>query len=72
MNCTIQLMDWEKQFAINFDVFSNYIPTKTVLCDYKDPPWMTDVVRTSVQKNMMHQPIDPIVSIKIISIVICI
>ena len=31
------------------NIYSNYIPNKPVLCDDKDPPWMTNGVRTAIE-----------------------
>ena len=31
------------------NIYSNYIPSKTVLCDDKDPPWMTNGIRTAIE-----------------------
>ena len=31
------------------NIYSNYIPNKTVLCDDKDPPWMTNGIRTAIE-----------------------
>ena len=31
------------------NIYSNYIPNKTVLCDDKDPPWMTNGIRTAIK-----------------------
>ena len=28
--------------GVPLSIYSNYIPKKTVLCDDKDPPWMSD------------------------------
>ena len=32
-----------------FNIYSNYIPNKTVSCDDKDPPWMTSGIRTAIE-----------------------
>ena len=38
------------------DIYSNYIPNKTVLCDDKDPPWMTNGIRTVIEmKNNAYK-----------------
>ena len=31
------------------NIYSNYIPNKTVLYDDKDPPWMTNGIRTAIE-----------------------
>ena len=31
------------------NIYSNYIPNKTVLCDDKDPPWMTNRIRAAIE-----------------------
>ena len=31
------------------NIYSNYIPNKTVLCDEEDPPWMTNGIRTFIE-----------------------
>ena len=37
-------------------IYSNYIPNKTVLCDDKDPPWMTNGIRTAIEmKNNAYK-----------------
>ena len=36
------------------NIFSNYIPNKTVLCDDKDPPWVINGVRTAIK--MKNKP----------------
>ena len=38
------------------NIYSNYIPNKTVLCDDKDPPWMTNGIRTAIEmKNNTYK-----------------
>ena len=38
------------------NIYSNYIPNKTVLCDDKDPPWMTNGIRTVIEmKNNAYK-----------------
>ena len=31
------------------NIYSNYIPNQTVLCDDKDSPWMTNGIRTAIE-----------------------
>ena len=31
------------------NICSNYIPNKTVLCEEKDPPWLTNGIRTVIE-----------------------
>ena len=31
------------------NIYSNYIPNKTVLCGGKDPPWMTNGIRVVIE-----------------------
>ena len=33
------------------NIYSNYIPNKTVLCDKKDPPWVTNGITTVIEMN---------------------
>ena len=38
------------------NIYSNYIPNKTVLCDEKDPPWITDGIRVFIEmKNNAYK-----------------
>ena len=38
------------------NIYSNYIPNKAVLCDDKDPPWMTNGIRTVIEmKNNAYK-----------------
>ena len=39
----------EKVVLLNetlLNIFRNYIPNKKIKCDYRQPPWMTDKIRT--------------------------
>ena len=39
-----------------FNIYSNYIPNKTVLCDDKDPPWMTNGITAVIEiKNNAYK-----------------
>ena len=41
-------------FLLN--IYLTYIPNKTVLCDDKDPPWITNGIRTSIEmKNNAYK-----------------
>ena len=38
------------------NIYSNYVPNKTVLCDDKDPTWMTNGIRTVIEmKNNAYK-----------------
>ena len=62
INRAINAINWEELFAkktvesqvselndLLLNIYSNYIPNKTVLCDDKDPPWMTNGIRTVIE-----------------------
>lgn len=60
INQAINTIDWEDFFAnktvgslvseLNtFNIYSNYISHKAVLIDGKDPPWITDGIRTAIE-----------------------
>ena len=62
VNRAINAIDWDELFAnktvesqiselndLLLSIYSNYIPNKTVLCDDKDPPWMTNGIRTAIE-----------------------
>ena len=62
INQAINAIDWEEILVhktvesqvyelsnLLLNIYSNYIPNKTVLCDDKDPPWMTNGIRTVVK-----------------------
>ena len=37
-------------------IYLNYVPNKFVLCDDKDPPWMTNGIRTVIEiKNNAYE-----------------
>ena len=69
MNSAISAIDWDELFAnktvefqvselndLLLNIYSNYVPNKTVLCDDKDPPWMTNGIRTVVEiKNNAYK-----------------
>ena len=69
INRAINAIDWDELFAnktvefqvseltdLLLNIYSNYIPNKTVLCDDKDPPWMTNGIRTAIEmKNNSHK-----------------
>ena len=69
MNPAISAIDWDELFAnktvefqvselndLLLNIYSNYVPNKTVLCDGKDPPWMTNGIRTAVEiKNNTYK-----------------
>ena len=59
----LKTIDWEERFAnikpvesqvselnnLLLNIYSNYIPNKTVLCDAKDPPWMANGFRAVIE-----------------------
>ena len=69
INRAINAIDWEELFGYKtvesqvydlnnllLNIYSNYIPNKTVLCDDKDPPWMTNGIRTAIEmKNNAYK-----------------
>ena len=69
INGAINAIDWEELFAhktvesqvselnnLLLNIYSNYIPNKTVFCDGKDPPWMTNGIRTVIKmKNNAYK-----------------
>ena len=36
---------------IVFNVFSNFVPNKIVTFDDRDPPWMTEYIKTKIQQH---------------------
>ena len=44
-----EVWDYEKANIENFktllNIFRNYIPNKKIKCDYRQPPWMTDIIK---------------------------
>ena len=69
INRAINVIDWNKVPAnktvesqvselndLLLNIYSNYIPDKTVLCDDKDPPWMNNGIRTAIEmKNIAYK-----------------
>ena len=69
VNRAINAIDWEELFAnkpvesqiselnnLLLNIYSNYIPNKTALCDEKDPPWMTNGIRAVIEmKNNAYK-----------------
>ena len=69
INSAINAIDWDELFAnktvesqvselsdLLLNIYSNYIPKKTVLCDDKDPLWMTNGIRTAIEmKNNAYK-----------------
>ena len=62
INRAINAIEWEELFAnkpvesqmselnnLLLNIYSKYIPSKTVLCDDKDPPWMTNRIRDVIK-----------------------
>ena len=56
--------DWNKTFEnlsvdekVDFlnktllNIFRNYIPNKKIKCDYRQPPWMTDIIKKSLKER---------------------
>ena len=33
------------------NIFRNYIPNKKVKCDYRQPPWMADIIKKSLKER---------------------
>ena len=33
------------------DIFHNFIPIRTTKCNYRDPPWMTDVMKSNLKEQ---------------------
>ena len=59
---SISLFNWESIFnnlsvsekvnVLNstlFNIFHNYIPNKIVKCSYKDPPWITKLIKSKLK-----------------------
>ena len=59
---SISLFNWERAFnnlSVNekvdmlnsnlLNIFCNYIPDKTVKCSYKDPPWITKLIKSKLK-----------------------
>ena len=69
INRAINAIDWEELFAnkpveyqvselnnLLSNIYSNCILNKTVLCDDKDPPWMTNEIRAVIKmKNNAYK-----------------
>ena len=69
INRAINAIDWDGLFAnktvesqlselndLLLNIYSNCIPNKTVLYDDKDPPWMTNGIRTAIEmKNSAYK-----------------
>ena len=69
INQAINAIDWEKRFPnkpveswvsemhnLLLNIYSNYLYNKTVLCDDKDPPWMTNGIRAVIEmKNNAYK-----------------
>ena len=66
----LKTIDWEERFAnikpvesqvselnnLLLNIYSNYIPNKTVLCDAKDPPRMANGFRAVIEmKNNAYK-----------------
>ena len=69
INHSIESFDWSKLFSgknvyeqvelfneILLNIFHNFIPNKTIVCDDRDPPWMNDVIKKMIKrKNWLFQ-----------------
>ena len=69
INQAINAIDWEKRFLnkpvesrvsemhnLLLNIYLNYLHNKTVLCDDKDPPWMTNGIRAVIEmKNNAYK-----------------
>ena len=64
INRAIDLFDWGNSFEgknvheqVHFfnktilNIFHNYVPNKTILCNDKDPPWFNNEIRILTVKN---------------------
>ena len=64
INCAIDIFDWGNSFKgknvheqVHFfnktilNIFHNYIPNKTILCNDKDPPWFNNEIRRILTKK---------------------
>ena len=62
INRAINAIDWDELFSnkivesqvtesndLLLNIYPNCIPKKTVLCDEKDPPWMTHGIRAVIE-----------------------
>ena len=60
----ISNFDWNKAFEnllidekvdflnkTSLNTFRNYIPNKKIKCDYRQPPWMTDIIKKSLKER---------------------
>ena len=60
----ISNFDWNKAFEnlsvdekVDFlnktllNIFRNYIPNKNIKCDYRQPPWMTGIIKKSLKER---------------------
>ena len=60
----ISKLDWNKAFEnlsvdekVEFlnktllNIFRNYIPNKKIKCDYRQPLWMTDIIKKSLKER---------------------
>ena len=47
--------DYEKANIENIktllNIFRNYVPNKKIKCDYRQPPWMTDIMKKSLKET---------------------
>ena len=71
INRAIALVDWENMFLpldvseqaklfneTLLNIFSNFIPRKTIKCKFKESPWMSKEIKTSMrEKNRLLQKI---------------
>ena len=61
INRAISLVDWENMFLpldaseqaklfneTLLNIFSNFIPRKTIKCKFKEPPWMSKEIKTTL------------------------
>ena len=64
INSAISLVDWENIFLplhiseqakvfkeTLLNIFSNFIPRKTIKCKFKEAPWMSKETKTSIRKK---------------------
>ena len=51
------------------NIFHNSIPNKNIICNYKDPSWFNNQIKTSTEKKMTKTRVIPplLVNINVIS-----
>ena len=36
------------------NIFHNFIPNRIIKCNYRDPPWMTDVIKSKLKEQRSY------------------